>query len=89
MNMTSQELQIRACWALNCAVAMGDVTGHDLKPEVILLDRAKMFLKLLDQVKAVIQPPMTPIVGKGKVEKQEAAKEEAEHDAGNELGEIN
>jgi hypothetical protein len=85
MKLTPIELNIRASWAINCAVAF-----HASYPEAertleakYLFSTAKEFLQLLDEVKAFIEAPELPAQGKSTPEKKEIAKDEAENDAGN------
>ena len=68
-NLSQIELNIRASWALNCAVAMGKMPSdvrNDVHDE--LLQRAEMFLGLLDEVKAVIRPPLKETKGRSPAE---------------------
>lgn len=58
--LTPIELNIRSSWAINCAVALlSEVQKIDATDDTFKLieDNAKIFVAMLDNVKAHIQPP--------------------------------
>lgn len=83
MKLNPIELNIRASWSINCAVAMGDINCRDLEAaSLIIKDRAIMFLKILDKIKNHIEPPIIE-QGRTTFEKKDERKLDADLDAGN------
>ena len=87
MKLTPIELNIRASWAINCAIQhlLTQVESERAYVEPKnLFQVATKFLLLLDRVKAHIEPPLHPETGKSKPEQKDISKLNAELDAGSE-----
>lgn len=75
--MNPTEKNIRASWALNCAVASikkeTAKTPEQFKSELFV--RAIVFLELFEMVKAYIEPPLKAETGRSKAEKNDLKEE--------------